>query len=527
MKTPDDKLYVYNALDSACTFECRDAFWSDLATEGFRPAYDMTIRLLEPLMFMMTRGVRVDHSALEDTKRDIMKARDAALLELHRIVGFELNPASPKQVQNYFYVEKEIEPYRGSDGAITADDRALQRIARGTAKRKGLREASIIQSIRGYDKLHNSYLDIQFDSDSRLRGAYNPRGTKFGRLSSGKTVFGTGCNLQALDPAFKKFLVPDEGYFFLEVDKRQAEWVVVAYLSGDARMLHVVQSGIDPHIYTAAMMLIERLPLDLRQHVKQEDVEEIVRIDHKLIGLSSDEEEIRLRREGDKRLRPWIRFMPRTMSARQAGKKANHGLNYDETYRMFALMNEILENEANEIIRLYHRVYTGIRSHFHEGVKQQLSKNDRMLVNCFGRRIRFLDQWGQDLFKSAYSAIPQSTVVDSLNMGLCDAYEDESISVKANIDLLAQTHDSILYQFPTKLLKSGEAWRATEKICKYISPTMEYGGRSFAIPTDVKVGWNWGGFHAESNPRGMRELPEHRNEKEFQSAAAKALGRIK
>jgi DNA polymerase I-like protein with 3'-5' exonuclease and polymerase domains len=524
VRTPDDKLYVYNAIDAACTFECRNAFWNDLNEEGFRPAYDMTIRLYEPLMFMMTRGIKVDRAALQETSNDIAKARDTALEELYKIVGYEINPNSPKQVQNYFYVEKGIPPYKGRDGSVTADDRALQRIARGTSQRKGLREASLIQQIRGYDKLRSSYLEIQFDSDNRLRGAYNPRGTKFGRLSSGKTVFDTGCNLQALDPAFKKFLVADDDYFFIEKDKRQAEWVVVAYLSGDARMLHVVQNGIDPHLYTGTMMTIERLSYELRKEAKEEAVAALVREEHKLIGMRNDEEEIRALRLSNPRLKPWHPFMPRTMSVRQAGKKANHGLNYDEEYRMFALMNEILENEAKQIITAYHRVYVGIRTQFHEWVKQQLSRNDRMLVNCFGRRIRFLDQWGKDLWKSAYSAIPQSTVVDSINQGMCDSYEDESISVKANVDLLAQTHDSVLYQFPKRLLNSPEAWRISQAIDDYISPTMEYNGRSFTIPTDTKVGWNWGGFDPKMNPTGMQEIPECHSDREFRSAVKKALG---
>jgi len=524
MKALDNNLYVYNALDSACTFEIRDAIWDDLAAEGFRPAYDMTLRLFEPIMFMMTRGIKIDRAALEDTKRDITAAREAALVDLHRIVGFELNPASPKQVQHYFYVEKEIEPYRGSDGIITADDRALSRIARGTARRKGLREARVIQDIRGYDKLLNSYMEIQFDADDRLRSAINPRGTKFGRLSTGETIFGTGCNQQAMPQEFKKFLVPDDDYFFLEFDKRQAEWVVVAYVSGDARMLHVIETKRDPHTYTGAMMLMEQLPLDIRRSIKQEDVEALVKIDHKLLGLLSDEAEIATRRRSDPSLRSAMQFMPRTMSVRQAGKKANHGLNYDETFRMFALMNEILEAEATKIINLYHKVYPGVRGSFHEWIKQQLTKNDRMLVNCFGRRIRFLDQWGPDLFKSAYSAIPQSTVVDGTNIGMCKTYNDESITVKANADLLAQTHDSILMQFPTRLAYTPEMWKMAEKICDYLSPTMEYGGRSFKIPTDLKAGWNWGGYHSKSNPIGMQELPECRTQKEFTSALTKALG---
>jgi hypothetical protein len=44
----------------------------------------------------------------------------------------------------------------------------------------------------------------------------------------------------------------------------------------------------------------------------------------------------------------------------------------------------------------------------------QLSK-DRSLINPFGRRRIFMDRWGDELFKEAYSFIPQSTVADKLN----------------------------------------------------------------------------------------------------------------
>jgi hypothetical protein len=48
---------------------------------------------------------------------------------------------------------------------------------------------------------------VAFDADGRLRCSWNPRGTKFGRLSSSQTIFGTGMNLQNLSPKFKGFIV--------------------------------------------------------------------------------------------------------------------------------------------------------------------------------------------------------------------------------------------------------------------------------------------------------------------------------
>src|SRR5258708_16089254 len=338
----DTKMLEYCATDSACTFEIRNSIWADLHKQGYDKAYALTIDVFEPLMFMMTRGIKVDFDALEVTKRDILKEITDATAELHRRVGRELNPLSPKQVQAYSYIERGVEPYTGKDGKITSDDKALARIGRRTTKRPGMREARLIQTIRGLNKLYSSYLDINFDTDGRLRCAYNPRGTKFGRLSSSETVFGTGTNQQNLPPAFKKFLVSDPSYFFLEVDKRQAEWFVVAYLSGDANMLEVIRLGTDPHTHTASLMF--NLP------------PEAISREHKLVGGITDADEIARRRSTDAIIQSISRILPRTMSARQMGKKSNHGLNYDEGPDRFALENEIELSESKQFIEAYHTV---------------------------------------------------------------------------------------------------------------------------------------------------------------------------
>lgn len=457
------------------------------------PAYDMTMRLFEPLMFMMTRGIRVDLSLMEETKRDIQISADDKQQELNKLCGRELNVNSPKDCQSYFYIEKGIPPYHNDDGRITVDDLALQRMARGTSTRRGLREAKLVQEIRGLNKLLGTYLEIEFDPDQRIRCSYNPRGTKFGRLSSSATVFGTGTNLQNLPQEFKKFLVADPGYVLWEVDKRQAEWVVVAYLANDASMIKVVRDELDAHIYTAHMMF--RVP------------EDILIEESKLIGMNSDPDLIEELRSTIPDIAAVASRLPRSMSGRQCGKKSNHGLNYDEGPNKFALINEIEQGEAKRIVTLYHQAYPGIRQTFHEGVKRQLQR-DRTLFNCFGRKMRFLDAWGPDLWKAGYSAQPQSTVVDSLNRGMVEIYHDRRLcGTEGGIDLLAQTHDSILLQIPIHWFQTEGAFaKAQEVVYNAVSPEMEYSGRTFKIATDSKLGLNWGGAHKVTNPKGMRDL---------------------
>jgi hypothetical protein len=45
-----------------------------------------------------------------------------------------------------------------------------------------------------------------------------------------------------------------------------------------------------------------------------------------------------------------------------------------------------------------------------------------------------------------------------------------------------------------------------DRVFEYVSPTIEYNSRQFKIATDMKVGLNWGIWHPERNPEGMREV---------------------
>lgn len=494
----DEQFLRYSALDSACMVEIHDKFWMELAEQGYDKTYQMTLSLMEVLQFMQTRGMKVNHELLNETKREIIEQQKAKQAELDELVGHPLNVNSSKQCASYFYVELGINPIVSpKTKKVTTDDMAMQRLVRGTAKQPGIRQAKLVQEIRGFSKLYGTYLDISFDDDDRMRGSYNPRGTKFGRLSSSKTVFDTGMNFQNLPPEFKKFLVADDGYMLVEVDKRQAEWVVVAYNANDPNMIKAIKEGKDVHAYTASLMF--DLPLDLIEY------------ENDLIGHSTNTEQIHNLRLNDGLIQKvysprWIRGM----SLRQCGKKSNHGLNYDEGYRNFALLNEMEEKDARRIVELYHEIYPGIRKSY-EVTKRQLQK-DRTLTNCFGRKVRFMGEWGNDLWKSAYSFVPQSTVVDSLNQGMVLIYNDSLITRAWNVDILAQVHDSILMQVPIKVVNNKESFEAfIHKVNDYTSPTLSYNGNDFKIATDTKIGFNWGGKNKVNNVEGMRDLKSYQD----------------
>jgi len=492
----DHDFLIYNALDSACMLEIHNHIWPELEKGGYTKTYQMTLDLFPILTFMQIRGMKVSHELLGETKVEVLEQAAERQRELDQLVGHPLNVNSPKACAQYFYGELGIPSITSRKTKnVTTDDEAMQRLARGKIGQAPLRQAKLVQEIRGLQKLYGTYLNIQFDPDGRMRGSYNPRGTKFGRLSSSKTIHGTGMNFQNLPQEFKKFLVADDGYVLVEVDKRQAEWVVVAYSSGDVNMIQAVENGLDVHVYTAHLMF--NLPA------------EIVEYEAKIVGHETNPERVKIARLEDEVLRKvYQESWPRNMSLRQCGKKSNHGLNYDEGYVNFSLLNEMEQREGKRIVNLYHEIYPGIRKSYQ--TTQRLLQKDRTLTNCFGRKVYFMGEWGHDLWKSAYSMIPQSTVVDSLNLGMVQIYHDAYLTKDCNIDILAQVHDSILLQVPILIANDrGVFSNILQNIKDYVSPICEYNGKQFQIATDAKVGMNWGAYHKGSNPLGMRDYKEY------------------
>lgn len=285
---------------------------------------------------------------------------------------------------------------------------------------------------------------------------------------------------------------------FVEFDLAGAEWVIVAYLAEDQNMIDVIESGRSPHVATGS--LISGAPEDL-----------VIR-EHELLGSATDPDTILMIRAGEMPdLMKGGYFLPRSMTIRQAGKKSNHGLNYDMRYKRFALENEMPETDAKPIVEKYHDdAYPNIRNVFHADVKRELRENDRTLLNLFGDKVRLMDQSGPDLWDKAYSYKPQSTVAKIVTRAMVKVYHDTGFLLRP-ASLRANVHDSLLINWPDSEEAELEAF--ARAVVAYMSPELEYKGRRFTLGVDVKVGPNWGAMEklklpAETPKHALEELPE-------------------
>ena len=443
------RLWRYNATDSLICSEAFPKQFQEIVNSGNALTYERQRRLIEPLVFMMEKGVRVDSMGMRkravSMEAEIVTKRD----ELDRIAGQSLNPNSPKQLKDYFYIQKGYHPYkkRGT-GKITTDDDAMKRLVK-----QGVKEAKLIQEIRALRKASSTYLDLKkVDEDGYYRCSYNPVGTRYARLSSSSNIFGTGGNMQNWPHDLLQYLLPDPDHVYYSFDLAQAENRIVAYVGKVTPMIQAFESGKDLHCLTAGLIFGKR----------PEEISDVAGS----CSLGNGQ-----------------------FSERFFGKKANHGLNYDLGYKAFSQLYEIPERDAKFIVEGYHSAYPGVRSNFHAYVRQNLAAN-RTLTNLMGRRTRFLDEWGDSMFKEAYACIPQGTVGDLINeRGLEFVYYNQELF--RPISLLVQVHDSIGFQIPLSLPWIDHA-RMLIAIKDNLEVPLSIHGQSFVVPADLTYGFSLG-----------------------------------
>ena len=445
--------WEYNCLDVLSCAKAHPKQLTALAEQGNMATYERQRLLIPPLTYMMERGIKVDLVGMAKAADECKLKIEELTAKIANIIGRdcvpdssymqtkkEFNLSSPMQLAEYFYNEQGIKPYLDPDThKPTTNVTALIRLAN-----QGHHEASLILQMRRLAKRRSTFLDVtQTDNDGRMRCQYNPVGTKYGRISSSESIFGSGTNLQNQPHEVLTYFLADDGYILYSLDMSQIENRIVAYVGNILPMIEAFENGLDVHRVTAAMTL-------------------------SILGKPTTWEEV-------------------TSEERQEyGKRPNHAFNYGYGYRSYALKYEVPEYDAKCIYNAYHLAYPGLHNSYWNLVQRQLKEN-RILTNLYGRTILFLGLWSDKLLHEAYSAIPQSTCGDHVNeKGLEFTYYNEGTDFKS-VELLTQLHDSITFQMPLSIPLSVHA-RVLLEVRRSLETTLEYNGHKFVVPADLTIG---------------------------------------
>lgn len=435
----------YSATDSVVLPEINAQLDKELKRLGNTDTAKSQTSIVEPLLYMSRRGVRID-----EKKRAKMEVEyDDKIKELkerlNSIAGEDLNPNSFPQLKKYFYITKGLAPYKNrKSGKITCDETALRRLSR-----KGIEEAGLVLRIRHLVTVRGTFLRNLQSPTGRTITFYNPVGTVNGRISSSQGIFKEGVTMQNLPREIRSVLCADPGYVIYSLDLAQAEIYVMAYICPEHNMIQAFEEGVKIHAKTAGY-IYGKAPSE----VSKEEWSS---------GISQKSEY-------------------------GMGKEVNLAFNYGMGYRTFSLRQEIPEAIAKKYQAHYHAVYPGIRQG-HSWMRHALSSDGKRLTNPFGRTRKFMGPWGEKLFNQAYNFIPQSTVADIINRwGLSFIYYDPRFK---DVELLNQIHDEIVFQIPLSLgvNKHKELLRL---ITESLSQPITWRGTKFSIPTEIKMGLNLG-----------------------------------
>lgn len=446
----------YNALDSIVCSEALPKQLEALKKQRNYYTYKRKTLSLFPYIYIMEHGIKININTMQAHYRQLRRQADETLLKLEKLAGKPLNPNSPKQIASYFYDEKGLPPYKSKSGGRSTDETAMKRISR-----KGFKEAKLILKRRNLIKLSSTYLTLdKVDDDERIRCSYNPSGTRFSRASSSKSIYGKGNNLQNQPHSILTHFTADESYVFYGQDLGQAENRIVAYAGRISQMISAFENNIDIHSRTAKIMIAIYYGPEKAKHIGVKDKAPL----------------------GDG-----------TQTWRQWGKKANHGFNYDWSYKAFALKNEISERDGKTVYSIYHKAYPGVKNGFHSYVRKCINQS-RTITNYMGRKTFFADAINDNLYREAYSCIPQGTVGDIIDQrGLNFIYYNTSPIFKP-VELLIQIHDQIGYQIPTPYHPSCPVpWEAHVEVLQAVKKSLEtpiktHYGLPFSIPVDTTMG---------------------------------------
>ncbi len=448
-RATDPEYALYNAKDSVVITEIRPKLMHYLKRQGNLDSYNRQKKLLPILVYMQSRGIRMDVEGLKEAKRDALRKRDLAKEALLGVTeGIVTNPASVTQLKKYFYGVLGIPPIRAK-GSVTTDDPAMKKISL-----MGHQAADFVMLYRHNKTLSSQFFGVILGDDGRLRSSLNPVGTVNLRLSSSTHIItGEGTNIQNQPHVMDQYMLANEGYLLYNVDLAQAESRIVAYTAPEPKMIETFEANKDIHRLTAST-IFNKLP-----------------------------EEI-----GDDEANP-CSFGNGRRTERYWGKQSNHQFAYDFGPISFARKYGVTIKDAKHLIENYHTTYPGIRRMYKQ-VEQELRSNSLQLENCYGHKRKFMGRWDKNLWRKGYNFNPQSTVAIKINEeGLIYIYYNQDKF--RHLELLNQVHDSILFQIPISVPLSIHA-EYLALIRDSLQTPLHWRGVEFSLPIEVEVGYNLG-----------------------------------
>ena len=441
-----DKAARYAAEDADITFRLWKLLKPMLAIEKTSKVYEAIERPLASIIMNMEKnGVCIDESILEKLsikfENDINKIED----ECFKIVGYEFNLGSPKQIGEILFDKLKIKGGKKTpSGAWSTDAETLNFLASS-----GNTLPKLLLEWRGLSKLKSTYTDalptFVNKKTKRIHTSYSMSSTSTGRLSSSDP------NLQNIPiknnegRLIRSAFIADKGYSLISADYSQIELRIIAHISDDHNLKDAFRNDIDIHSLTASEVF--GIPLK---------------------NMDQD--------------------------TRRKAKAINFGIIYGIS--AFGLSNQldISRSEASDYIRSYFEKFPSIKDYM-EATKE-FAKENGYVKTLFGRKC-IIDESinrgpGGKAFmeRAAINAPIQGTAADIIKRAMIKipkCFEKENLKTK----MIMQVHDELIFE-----TKDNEIEKTLDIVIKEMSeahrPVVDL---SVDLKVEAAFGKNWDQAH--------------------------------
>jgi uracil-DNA glycosylase family 4 len=493
------------ARDACVTYEVNENMDADLDELNQRQFFENFLMKLPDLYWSIeNQGFRIDTHERDRLLRKYIEWDEKVRYELFTLIGTEINVNSPKQIQSLLWDNLKL-PRKDSTGE--EDITALLNSSSIWKNRdeSHRRICELILEDRRVRKSVSTYLMALPDYDRRMRTTYFPC-LDTGRTSTGQqdppirptievidengkkkdkvlgTAFQTMTKHGDIGADIRGMYIPDishietfqtswgihtseiqEDEVFIQADSSQAEARVVWLLADDEEALELVDT-IDYHAHTAVWFFGPN--------------EELFNYDKKKLGYEHP-----------------IRFCGKTL--RHAGHlgaaKRRASIEVNTQARKYKIPITITEAIAEQALNIFHSKQPRIRGVFQNGIVECLKK-DRQLIAALpygidapaGGKRTFFERWGEELFRQAFSYIPQRTVSDNTKAA--------AIRIKnqiPTIKIIMESHDALLFSIPISKVQSYAPIikKEMERPINFSQCSLKR--RSLKIPCELEIGKNY------------------------------------
>jgi DNA polymerase I-like protein with 3'-5' exonuclease and polymerase domains len=423
--------YRYNARDCWATLNSLLSLVLDAEPYAIRN-YLKEFPLVFPCLHCELEGLKIDTDRLKVVKK---KAEEDLVVREQKfqkmIAAPNFNVGSWQQVQQLMKV--------CGLSSIKGTGKAELLVAQASTPLNN-RIFTEVQEIRQDRKLVSTYYVEGKFWNGRLYYKLNPAGTDTGRLASSESSFWCGLQIQNIPrgDSVKQCIVSDPGWLLCEIDKAQSEARCVGYLSGETKLIELVESSHDYHSWNAAAFF----------GVPYESIYD------EATGKKKDTE------------------------LRDLSKRTNHGANYNmgdtvmlqtmgpknvarakAKLKLPSFMS--LKKVCAHLLDVYDKTYPRVRGLGYDAIIKEITLTGRLVSPRGWTRIFFgkPSRANKPLLNAAVAHPPQNLSVDIINEEFYNVWRASIYGsfYKAGKEILcnlvnrlrlkAQIHDSIFFQY--------------------------------------------------------------------------------